>query len=49
MVVSLGGLWFAMVTCPGGDAHGHLNWRVDEKPSEEYRFESHGVEAMVKS
>lgn len=43
----LGQVEFAM-TCPVGDAHGHLNRGVAEKPSEGCRFASNGMEVIVK-
>lgn len=49
IVVSVGGLWFVTMICLGGDPHGRLNWSADEKPSEEYRFETYRVEVMMKS
>lgn len=38
-----------MMVCPVGDARGDLNWSVDEKQSEEYRFQSHGTEVVERS
>lgn len=45
---AVGGMSSAMMTCPGGGAHGHLHSSVDEKPSEVCGFESCGVEVIVK-
>lgn len=39
----LGHVGFVIMTHPPGDAGGHLNRGADEKLSEEYRFESHGI------